>query len=242
MSKSKKIQLVQKFNIAYIEIPFKRNQDLVKITSGTGKLKYIASIVDGWNNPKEIPSNMPGRAVAKYVAETLPKIFLKQTSKNITQNAKRTTEIIDQEVIQKWPAHTSCVGAFLFSFEKQNILLTIGSVLIYIYKNKCWKKPKEIGNYWLDPEQYPSNVSRFIGRGELKKDPLFSAKPDILVLKPTTPLLITTDGFSDIVSESKLIKTLADCKLDSPEKYLNKIVQVIKKTKQKDDITLFIKI
>jgi len=239
------IKSISKVSIAYALLPFKRNQDLVSIQEdGIEGLRFVASIVDGWNNPKEILNDIPGKEVAKYVSRRLPEVFLTQHPNDLKERAEKSAEIVDKEVLAKWPAHASCVGAFLFSFMNEDVLLTLGSVTVFVYRNRRWEKPSEVGDYSLNPAQYPSDVSRFIGRGELKNDPLYSAKPDIFTLQHSTPILITTDGFDDLFSESEFNKLTSEWKLDSAEEFILDLEKEIKKRKneQKDDIAIFLRL
>jgi serine/threonine protein phosphatase PrpC len=236
------------YSVFTVNIPFKRNQDIVKIKGVKNKknkngLKFTASVVDGWNNLKKIPSHIPGWQMAKFTAEKFPQVFLKQKG-SLRQKAVKTAKFIDKLVLKKWPKHVGCTGAFLFAFKNKYFLTSVGSISVFVFKNKAWQKASEIKNYYLDPEKYKTDTARFFGRGELKPNSLFSAKPNFLKLDSKTPVLIATDGFDDLFTDNDLNKLIATANLSKAytKKFFKKLINKIKQNsqKQKDDIAMLL--
>lgn len=108
-----------------------------------------------------------------------------------------------------------------------------------------WEKPVEIGYYALDPTIYPSNVSRFFGRGELKNNTLYSAQTDTVFTIPTTPLFIATDGLllDNLMTTNELTQFTQEVGLQSPNHFIAKLGALIEQRKdnQKDDITILLR-
>jgi hypothetical protein len=238
-----KIKILKQYNIAYALIPFLRNQDIIEITPGTKEITFAASVIDGWNNKDELSGNEAGKKVAELVATRFPEIFLDRTEKDWQTRAEKTAELMDQEILNRWPAYVSCVGSFLFSERDKNVLLTIGSVVVFVWNGQAWKRPKEIGDYSLDPQKYPSDVSRFIGRGELKQDSFYSAKPDVAVLPKDRPILIASDGLEDIFTPQEFNQITQGWDIKNPQEFISNLLVEIKiwKHRQKDDISILFK-
>jgi len=233
------------FNISYSLIPFKRNQDLIKIQGFNKKINFTASIVDGWNNLDKTEGNESGKKVALFVANNFPKQFLKIDVDNFQERAEKSTEFIDKEILKLYPAHASCVGAFLFDFDNKNIIVTVGSIFVYVWNGTTWRKPKEIGDYSLDPKNYPSDVSRFFGRGELKKlDPnLYTVKPDVVLLSPKCPIFIGTDGIEEFITKEDLNDYTKKVGLTNSQKFISSLTKLAKTRSnlQNDDTSIFVK-
>lgn len=234
-----------KYRISYSLIPFKRNQDLIKIKNFTNKIIFSASVIDGWNNLDEIKGNVPGKRVASFVAENFPKIFTSLQDTNIQRMAEKTAKIVDEKVLKLYPAHASCVGAFLFHYSDRNIIVAVGSIFVYIWSGKSWKKLKEIGDYSLDPSIYPSDVSCFFGRGELKKqDPdLYKVNPDTILIPTKTPIFIGTDGTEEFISIKDLNELTNKVGFDYSEKFISSLNDLAssRKSSQNDDASIFVK-
>ncbi len=233
-------------NISYSLIPYQRNQDVIKIQKNNRGAKLIVSVVDGYNDNNKLRDNKPGKNVATFVATNFPKTFLKTQIKDVRKRAEISAEIIDQEVIKIYPAYVACVGGFLFSFESKQIIIVVGSIFVYIWNGFLWKKAKEIGDYSLDLKKYPSDVSRFFGEGELKRqNPTFyKAKPDTVILPYKTPVFIGTDGTEEILSLEDLNHVTKKTGLKSAKKLIDKLTDFIqsKKNLQNDDASIFLKI
>lgn len=150
---------------------------------------YCFAVVDGWDNPEYYSDNVTGKRVAEYVAKAFPRKF--RTSR---ESAQHVADEIDKQVLAMYPVHASCVGAFLFHVKNSDISVAVGSVVVLIWGASHWVKPKEIGDYSLDPKKYPSDVSMFFVRGELKSDPLYGCRAETVELSPETPVLLATDG------------------------------------------------
>ena len=175
--------LLPKLGIAYALLPFKRNQDVIKIIE-FGKGDYCIAVVDGWNKPDAFPDDKPGRDVAHIVANEYPKLFLTY--------GKEANKKLEERIAKKYPKYASAVAAFLFHSSTEDTIVSVGDVETYVWNGNEWYKPKQIGDHQLDRAHYPSNVSRFFGRGELRDDPIYSSEPDVLSIARLTPVLIAT--------------------------------------------------
>lgn len=236
--------------------PYKKNQDVVYTgTYITRKKKEIdfASIVDGWNNPEKISSNEPGRVVAKLVSEKFPALFLQHFEsenynfKQLNKISDNTAQEIEKEVLSLYPEHASCVASFIVSFADKNIVITISTISTLIWIKNHWEKPKEIGDYRLDPKKYPSGASHMIGRGELKNDSLYLVKTDALIVPKNTPIFISTDGLlmqGGIMNLAELNRYSQETSPFNPDKFITGLGQIIEKKRaaQKDDISVFIQV
>ncbi len=237
------IKTEKQLNLAYAQLPFKRNQDVIKIISSRGDLNYAVSVVDGWHNLDFIKGNKEGRVVAELVAENFPKEFLQSNVKNYQKRAEIVAKSMEERVLSMYSAHVSCVGAFLFSFENQDIIVALGSVVVLVRNENKWVKPKGIGNYWLDPDKYPSDVSRFIGRGELKRsDPLYSWMPEAVICPSKTSILLATDGLEKVFSVNDINSIASVQKNKTSQAIIFALLAEIRKRKiQKDDISILVR-
>lgn len=234
------------FNISYSLIPFKRNQDVIKIQEFNQDIKFSISVVDGWNNPDKIKGNESGKKVAVLVADNFPNQFLKTGISNFQARAETAAKLIDKKTIQRYPAYVCGVGAFIFEFEDKEVVVAVGSIYVYIWNKNSWEKPKEIGDYSLDLRNYPADVSRFFGIGNLKKaDPhLYSAKPDTVVVFPKKPIFIGTDGIEELISKEELNFYTKKIGLDHPDKLIKTLTEIIQSRRklQNDDASILLKI
>ncbi len=64
------------FSILYSRIPFRRNQDVIRIQKDRCNAVDVISVVDGWNDVERVPSDHPGREAASFVASRYPEAFL----------------------------------------------------------------------------------------------------------------------------------------------------------------------
>ncbi len=228
-------------NIAFVVIPFKRNQDVIKILKGNLQYPYIVSVVDGWNDPKIHASDLHGRRVASLVADIFPKKFLESNETNITKRAQIVASSVDDTVNNLSPHYASAVAAFLFTGKLKDVIVSVGDVETYLWDGKKWYKPKEIRDHWIDPAKYPSNVSRFFGCWERKQYPIFSAKPDVLTFRSDTPVMIATDGIKDVLKLDDINK-LANLRNNNDKtKILTRFINEIQRRKtQRDDISILV--
>lgn len=228
--------------IAYAQVPGPRNQDTIRVhkdPNGEG----VISVIDGWNN-QDLDTDKPGREFASTVAQRFPDVFLRSPLQDPRERAVATACAIDEEMLAKYPAHVSCVGSFLFLFEKKDVLVTIGSVFVLVWNGRKWYRPKAIGDYSLDPQKYPSDVSRFIGRGELKNDPLYSPEPDVVVFPKERIIFVSTDGLEDLFTVDKFNSCVRGLSLDDPREWVSKLKAEVeeKKSRQKDDVSFLLKV
>jgi len=228
-------------NIAYYQAPGPRNQDVVRISKLAPEIT-VACIVDGWNS-KDLGTDEPGRQFATRVAERFPKIFLSYKINNPQKKAKIATEAMDKEMLAKYPRDVSCVGSFLFLLPGQDILVTIGSVFVLVWNGKLWYRPKEIGDYSLSPQKFPSDVSRFIGRGELKNDPFYSATPDVIASPTGKKIFIASDGLEDLFTVAEFNQWAENQLVGKPKLFVNHLFAEIQRRqfRQKDDVSILLK-
>ena len=114
-----------------------------------------------------------------------------------------------------------------------------------MWNGKQWYKPKEISDHWLDVKVYESNVARFFGASERKADPrfpgIFSAEPDVIGIKPTTPVIIVTDGIKDVLSLGDINQIVGNPRGQIPKTIIEKLIKEIQRRKtQKDDISILV--
>lgn len=238
------IHSLPKFNIAYGLPPSKRNQDVIRIDEYEGG-GFSVAVVDGWNNLDYLPNNVSGRRVAEFVAREFPKMFFMIKRKSLVKRAEQTAASIDREVISMYPAHVSCVGSFLFMFSRKIVIVSVGNraIGVLLWNGYEWYKPNEIGDYTIEYPKYPSEVSRFFGRGELKKDPMYLAKPDVVICSQSTPLLLATDGLEDVLSLKDINAIVQNPHRQSPRVIVETLLKEIRKRKtQKDDILILVKL
>ena len=238
------IKYLKKFNIAYKIIPYKRDQDVIKIFDNKYAYKCIVSLVDGYNNLRYIEGNFAGRKTAEAVANKFPDLFIKTQGKNVQEKTRKSVRLMDKLVLNLYPAYSSCVGVFLFESKKTYIIISIGSVVVFIWNGHEWFKPKEIKDYSLDLKFYPADVSRFFGLGELKRqDPkLYKPDADVIQIDKTKPVFLASDGFEDIFNLKSFNNFSNKLKDKNPKYFIEKLGEEIKNSqRQKDDISILIK-
>ena len=243
-------------NIAFKLYPHKRYQDVIKlgnyITKNMENIVF-ASIVDGWNNPKEIASDKPGKVVAGLVSKELPILFLKYFEEkkfsldNLDILGNRVAQEIEQRVLAIYPAHASCCGTFIFDYKDNNIIIAISTISTLLWFDNHWEKPKEIGDYLLDYTKLPSGASHMIGRGELKNNPLYSVKTDVLTVSKNIPIFVATDGLlmqGGIMTLDEMNRFSQKTSPFNSMEFIEGLGKIIeeKRNLQKDDISIFIKV
>lgn len=230
------------FNLAYALLPFKRNQDVVRVISGNQEYDYVLCVVDGWNNPKKLKGEMPGRKVARLVADLYPKQFLQSTISDISQRANTVAKMVDDTVNNVSPHYASAVASFLFHGKKKDVIVSVGDVETYLWDGNKWYKPKEIRDHWIDPKKYPSNVSRFFGCWERKQYPIFCAEPDVVVIPSNRSVMIATDGIKDVLTIEDINLIMHSVAEKTPKNLLEALLKEIKGRKtQKDDISILVR-
>lgn len=228
--------------IAYIVFPFKRNQDVIRVVSGNQEYDYVISVVDGWNNPKELKGDIPGRKVARLVADLYPQEFLKSTINDTVKRAQATAISVDDTVNKLNPHYASAVASFLFHGKKKDVIISVGDVETYLWDGNKWYKPKEISDHWIDPTKYPSNVSQFFGCWERKRYPIFSAEPDVVSIPSGTPVMIATDGIKDVLTLDNMNALPVNPAKISPKKIVETIFQAVThRGTQRDDISILVR-
>jgi serine/threonine protein phosphatase PrpC len=237
-------KITKNVHFAFSQLPYQRNQDVIKIYERRDHPHFIASLVDGHNKPA-LKGDKPGRIIAEFVAEHFPQQFLSTTDENISQKAEKVVKAIDEKVIKMYSSNASAVGAFLFSYEKHDILVVVGSVFIYTWNGKKWEKPKGIGDYSIDHIKYDMDVSSFFGYEDLKKqNSLFSIQADTVVFPEGTPIFIGTDGIEELLTVDDL-NSVADITAGTnPQDIINNLAQITRGRQklQNDDATIFLKI
>lgn len=231
------------FNLAYALLPFKRNQDVIKILLGKSESEYSISVVDGWHNLEFLSGNIEGREVAEYVALQFPNRFLHESESDIQKKANSVAQSLEKDVLRKYPAHVSCVGVFLFHEREQDTIVALGSVVTLLWDGEKWYKPKEIGDYSLDVQHFPSDVSHFIGRGELKSDPMYIYLTDVVQCKPNQPLLFATDGLEKVLSLDEINLISEQVSDKTPKNLIKALLKEIEARKtQRDDISILVRL
>lgn len=235
-----KIEVIDRYSIAYTVTPFKRNQDLVEIKPSKAGKPLVISVIDGYSNPRKIKDDIVGKEAAKFVADKFPELFLESKGDDYQKRANKVAKIVDGELIKIFPEAVSCVAAFLFAYKEQEILVVVGDITILLWDEK-WSKPKEIGDYQLNIKGLP-DVTRFFGLGDFKDDPLYSCKADVLTLKPKTALLMASDGLTKALSLEEINRISKEIKDNSPKKLTNELlVEVQEKGIQNDDIAILVR-
>lgn len=69
------IRTIPKYRLAYGLLPYKRNQDVIKIHKFGGG-DYCLAVADGWNGQDIFSNDEPGREVSYLVATEFPKMYL----------------------------------------------------------------------------------------------------------------------------------------------------------------------
>lgn len=239
------IRTLHKYHIAYGLLPYKRNQDVIRVHDLSGG-HYVLAVADGWNRPDVFPEE-PGRDVAHIVANEYPKIFLSLSITDSRKQAFTASEILDERIEKKYPRLATAVAVFVFHLNHDDIIVSIGDVETYFWDGNKWYKPKELSDHWLDSKIYDSNVARFFGASEHKRDPrfsgVFSAAPDVMTIPSSKPVLIATDGIKDVLTIESINSLPVDPAKVSPKEIVKTIFnEVSRRGKQRDDISMAIRL
>jgi hypothetical protein len=229
------------FSILYSRIPFRRNQDVILIQKDRSDAGDVISVVDGWNDVDRVPSDHPGREAASFVASRYPEVFLALKKRTHIPAAQDAAEQVDREFLQRYPAHVGSVGAFAFCSRKQTVLVSLGTINVWIWNGTKWHKPEEIGDYFLPEPEYESGSRTFWGRGELKDNPFYALRTDTVVLSPQTPFFIATDGMDDVLTLSEFNEMQEETRSSFPVFFNALVEKVLTGKKQRDDITLLMR-
>jgi hypothetical protein len=229
------------FSILCSRIPFRRNQDVIHIQQDRGNAGDVISVVDGWNNIEKVPSDHPGREAASFVARQYPETLLALKERTLSHAAQDAAEQVDREFLHRYPAHVASVGAFAFCSPKQTELVSVGTINVWIWNGTEWRKPEEIGDYFLPQPQYESGSRTFWGRGELKDDPFYALRADTVVLSAQTPFFIATDGMDDVLTLNGINKMQEETLSSFPGFFEALVEKVLTGKKQRDDITLLMR-
>ncbi|MCL4359923.1 hypothetical protein M1555_01535 [Patescibacteria group bacterium] len=236
-------QFIPEYQLAYVQIPAVRNQDVMRL-HWTGKGEYAAAIVDGWNDTAYLPGDQPGRQVAELVAATFPKLYRAATQESPQEKATYATGEMDRLVFEQFPNYATAVGVFFIHTAAQDLVVSVGDVSTYTWNGGQWLQPEEISDHRLDPAVYNSNVARFFGNSSLKQegDP-YSCTPDMLILSSATPVLFITDGMRDVLSleEINRIASIAQQPRSQQQFLENLYLAIDEKKTQKDDISILLR-
>lgn len=231
------IRTVQKYHLAYALLPYKRNQDIIKIHE-LGGSNYCAAVVDGWNSQDEFVDDRPGREVASIVANKYPTLFLKHKWK--------ATEKMDARIAKVYLYLATCVAVFFFRFSGKETIVSVGDAETYLWDGNTWYKPKEISDHWLDVTVYKSNVARFFGSSKHKADPrfpgIFSAEPDTLEINSETPVMFATDGIKDVLKIGDINALPVNPTKHAAKAIVETILhEVSRRGTQRDDISILVR-
>src|SRR4030042_1965670 len=229
------------FSILHSRIPFRRNQDVILIQQDRSDTGDVISVVDGWNDAERVPADHPGREAASFVASRYPEVFLSLRERTLADAAQNAAIQVDQEFLRRYPAHVASVGAFAFCSRKQTILVSIGTIHVWIWNGTQWHKPEEIGDYVLPQPEYESGSRTFLGRGELKDNSFYSLRVDTVVLSPQTTFFIATDGMDDVLTLSEINEMQEETGPSFPGFFKAVVGKVLSSKKQRDDITLLMR-
>lgn len=241
------IRTVQKYHIAYGLLPYKRNQDVIRVHN-LHDGHYIISVVDGWNHPKELLSDESGRQMASIVAEEFPDTYLVAAGRDEKERADHAVFTLNASLEKRFPRYTSCVASFLIhTGKKGDVIVSVGDVETYLWEKNQWYKPKEISDHWFDPTTYPSDVSktdtsRFFGCFERYIHPEFSCDPDVMTIPFNQPVLIATDGIKDVLTISDINALPVNPTNQSPKAIIETIFnEVTRRGSQRDDISVLVR-
>jgi hypothetical protein len=229
------------FSILYSRLPFRRNQDVIHIQKDRSDAGDVISVVDGWNDVERVPFDYSGREAATFVAIRYPEVFFALKKRTLSPAAQDAAIQVDREFLQRYPAHVGSVGAFAFCSRKQTLLVSLGTINVWIWNGTKWRKPLEIGDYFLPEPEYESGSRTFWGRGELKDNPFYALRTDTVVLSPQTPFFIATDGMDDVVTLSEINEMLQEYRSSFPGFFKALVEKVLRSKKQRDDITLLMR-
>jgi hypothetical protein len=222
-------------------LPFRRNQDVILIQKDRSDAEDVISVVDGWNDVERVPSDHPGREAASFDASRYPEAFLALKERTLNPAAQDAAIQVDHEFLQRYPTYVGAVGAFAFCSRKQTVLLSIGTINVWIWNGTKWHKPEEIGDYFLPQPEYESGSRTFWGRGELKDNPFYALRADSVVLSPQTPFFIATDGMDDVLTLSEINRMQKETRSSFPGFFKALVEKVLTGKKQRDDITLLMR-
>ncbi|OGG29375.1 hypothetical protein A2973_02230 [Candidatus Gottesmanbacteria bacterium RIFCSPLOWO2_01_FULL_49_10] len=236
------IRTVDQYGIVYALLPYKRNQDIIQVQLLDGG-HYVACVVDGWNHPKELLGDDPGRQVATIVAQEFPDTYVAATGRDEKERADKAVSSLNASVEKRYPRYASCVASFLIhDSKKDDVIVSVGDVETYLWNGSKWYKPKEISSHWIDPTKYPSNVSRFFGCFERYIYPEFSCEPDVMTIPSDQPVLIATDGIKDVLTIRDINALPINPMKQSTEAIIGTILQeVSRRGTQRDDISLLVR-
>jgi len=229
------------FSILHSRIPFRRNQDVIRIQKDRNDTEDVISVVDGWNDVEKVHSDHPGREAASFVARRYPEVFLSLKERTLAHAAQDASEQVDHEFLRRYPTHVASVGAFAFCFRKQTVLVSLGTINVWIWNGTQWHKPEEIGDYFLPQPKYESGSRTFWGRGELKDNSFYSLRVDTVALSPQTPFFIATDGMDDVLTLGEINEMQEETRSSFPGFFKAVVEKVLSSKKQRDDITLLMR-
>jgi hypothetical protein len=225
----------------HCRIPFRRNQDVILIQRDPGGAGDIVSVVDGWNDAGKIPSDLPGREAASFVAGRYPELFLASRERTFACAAREAAERLDREFLARYPAHVASVGAFAFCSPERTLLVSIGTIDLWTWDGTGWQKPREIGDYVLPQPEFESGSRTFWGRGELKGDPFYALRTDTVVLPPGAPFFIATDGMDDVLTLDEINRIHEETGASAAGFFEAVAEKVRDGKKQRDDIALLMR-
>lgn len=232
------IRTVQKYHLAYALLPYKRNQDVIKIHEFTGG-NYCMAAADGWNGQDIFSDDAPGREVSYLVATEFPTMYLTYGLEAIN--------MLEDRIAEKYPWRATSVATFLFHLNNKETIVSVGDVETYLWDGRRWYKPKEISDHWLDFAIYESNVARFFGSSKHKADPrfpgIFSAEPDSLEINSETPVMFATDGIKDVLKIGDINALPVNPTKHAAKAIVKTILdEVVHRGSQRDDISVLVRI
>lgn len=234
------VKIIEKQQIVYAELPFERNQDLVRIVSEKDDDPLVVCVMDGYSDPNYIENDSEGKKAAEFVSVKFPELFLNSTIADFKERARLVANEVDRQLIEIYPEYVSCVAAFIFAFPENEIIVSVGDIGIFIWDGQ-WQKPDGIGDYSFDIEGFPDYM-RFFGLGNYKSDPRFTAESDVVVFNPGTPILMASDGLTKALSlEDINLVTMKLKKKFASELVTSLLKEVQDRGTQSDDIAILVR-
>lgn len=227
-------------NIAYTVLPFKRNQDVIRVISGNKDYDYVICVVDGWNE-LSLNDDVLGKEVAQTVLQIYPEFYFNSSATNILKRANDAATRTENTILEKFPICATSVAMFLFHAVDQDVIVSVGDEEVYLWDGTQWYKPKEIDNHASIPEN-PKGSFRFFGCPQKKKDRRYSSLPDVLTLRSNTPCMIATDGIKDVLTIEDINLVTQSVTDKTPKNFIEALVKEIQRRKtQRDDISILIR-
>lgn len=115
---------VLEYSISYGLLPYKRNQDVVRVHE-LDEGHYVLAVADGWNRQEAFPGDEPGRDVAHIVAKEYPKVFLSLSIADPRKRAFTASKKLDERIAKKYPRLATAVAVFIFHLNHDDSIVSV---------------------------------------------------------------------------------------------------------------------